>query len=96
MRIYTPKPIDTSDVSLPDSLVPLTEKLAENIHEVWAAEREKQGWSFGPARDDAAKLHPCFIPYSQLPESEKEFDRKTAVETILLILKLGYGIQEPK
>jgi RyR domain len=96
MITYTPKPIDTATVRLSASLQKLMEKLAENAHDVWAAQRIAQGWTLGSARDDAAKKHPCLIPYDQLPESEKEYDRKAAGETLKAILKLGYTIGEPK
>lgn len=33
---YNPKPIDTSDITLPEELLALTEKIAENVHDVWA------------------------------------------------------------
>jgi ryanodine receptor 2 len=75
---------------LSDELLALTEKLAENTHDVWAKGRIEQGWKYGKTRDDDNKLHPCLIPYSELPESEKEYDRNTALETIKLIYKLGY------
>ncbi len=92
MNIYNPNPIDTSDVVLSPELLALTEKLAENTHDVWAKGRIEQGWKYGKIRDDNNKLHPCLIPYSELPESEKEYDRNTALETIKLIQKLGYFI----
>lgn len=92
MNIYNPNPIDTSDVILSPELLALTEKLAENTHDVWAKGRIEQGWKYGKIRDDNNKLHPCLIPYSELPESEKEYDRNTALETIKLIQKLGYFI----
>lgn len=92
MNTYNPNPIDTSDVVLSDELLALTEKLAENTHDVWAKGRIEQGWKYGKTRDDDNKLHPCLIPYSELPESEKEYDRNTALETIKLIHKLGYFI----
>ena len=92
MNIYNPNPIDTSDVVLSPELLALTEKLAENTHDVWAKGRIEQGWKYGKTRDDNNKLHPCLIPYSELPESEKEYDRNTALETIKLIQKLGYFI----
>ena len=76
----------------PPELLALTEKLAENTHDVWAKGRIEQGWKYGKTRDDNNKLHPCLIPYSELPESEKEYDRNTALETIKLIQKLGYFI----
>lgn len=94
MPTYTPKPIDTSNVELPESLNALLEKLAENTHEVWSAQRIKDGWSYGPQRDDASKTNPCLVPYDQLPESEKEYDRKTAAEALKAILTLGFTIQE--
>jgi len=93
---YIPKPLDTSAVALPPSLQELLEKLAENTHEAWAATRIAQGWTFGPARDDAAKKHPCLVPYRDLTEAEKDLDRVTARETLKAILVLGYRITEPK
>lgn len=90
MKTYNPKPIDTSDVVLSPELLALTEKLAENTHDVWAQGRIEQGWQYGETRNDEKKLHPCLIPYGDLPESEKEYDRNTALETIKLIHKLGY------
>ncbi len=89
---YTPNPINTSDITLPEGIKELTEMLSENAHEVWAAQRIKDGWSYGPVRDDAAKKHPCLKPYKELPDSEKEYDRGAALETVKLILKLGYEI----
>ena len=89
---YLPSPVDTGDVQLPDYLECLTEKMARNVHEVWAEGRMKEGWRYGPVRDDAAKTHPCLVSYDELPESEREYDRQTAVQTLKLILKLGYNI----
>ena len=87
---YIPKPLDTSDVQLSNEILELTEKLAENTHEVWSAGRIAQGWRYGEERDDGEKLHPCLIPYSQLSDDEKQFDRSTSLETLKCILKLGY------
>lgn len=92
--MYTPKPIDTSDIILPESLRALTEKLAENTHEVWAAGRIKEGWTYGEERNTEKKTTPCLVPYSELPESEKEYDRNTAMESIKLMIKLGYEVRE--
>ena len=93
--MYIPKPIDTSNVTLPEELILLTEKIAENVHEVWSQNRINDGWKYGEVRDDAKKETPCLIPYDELPESEKEYDRNTALETIKLIIKLGYEIKKP-
>lgn len=89
---YIPAPIDTSEIAFPEALQELTEQMARNVHEVWAQTRIAQGWSYGPERNDAAKKHPCLVPYEDLPETEREYDRNTAVETVRLILKLGFKI----
>jgi hypothetical protein len=93
---YHPQPIDTSGVQLDASLLELTEYLARNTHEVWAEGRIHQGWTLGEKRDDAARTHPDLIPYESLRESEKDFDRRTAMETLKVILALGYRIERPK
>lgn len=89
---YQPKPIDTSKVTLPAEIVQLTEQLAKNTHENWAKQRMSAGWRWGSKRDDEKKEHPCLVPYEQLPESEKEYDRKTTMETVKAIQALGYRI----
>ena len=91
-KAYDPKPIDLSDVVLPDELNELREAIAENAHDVWALERKEQGWTYGPNRDDTRKETPCMVPYSQLPDSEKKFDRDMAMNTLKLLRKLGYDI----
>lgn len=89
---YIPQPVDTSDVVLPEYLASLTEKLAENVHETWVLGRIKDGWTYGAARDDAAKTTPCLVPYGELPEGEQKYDRETALSVLRLIYKLGYRI----
>ena len=91
-REYKPQPIDTSHVKLPDELEQLVEQMSKNVHEVWAETRVAQGWTYGEQRDDRQKKHPCLIPYEELPEEEKLFDRNTAIGTLKLILKLGFKI----
>ena len=93
---YKPNPIDTSNINLPEELLALAEKLAENTHEVWAQGRIAEGWTYGEERDDATKKHPCLVPYSELPESEKEYDRRTSLETLKCVIKLGYKIKKKK
>lgn len=92
---YTPAPIETKDVVLPDEVLQLVELLAQNTHEHWAAQRLSAGWRFGPQRDDVQKLHPCLIPYADLPESEKVYDRVTTLETLKAINALGFRIIPP-
>ena len=89
---YRPQPVDTGDVVLPESLAPLIEALAENVHDTWAKGRMDDGWTHGPVRDDAKKQHPCLVPYADLPESEKAYDRDTAISTLKFICKMGYKV----
>lgn len=91
--MYKPKPIDTSGIVLPQDLLDLTEKIAENVHENWAVGRINEGWTYGVSRNDDLKTTPCLVPYSELTDSEKEYDRNTAIETLKLIVALGYEIK---
>ena len=90
---YTPEPMDLSSVDLPESLIQLSERIAENVHEVWAKARMDEGWTYGEKRDDIHKKHPCLMPYDELPEEEKEYDRNTAMNTIKMVKKLGFRIE---
>lgn len=94
MNEYIPNPADTRSVELPQELIPLIEEMAKNVHEVWAQNRMNDGWAYGPVRDDATKKHPCLVPYEELPEREKDYDRATSQETLKLILKLGFKISK--
>ena len=89
---YQPHPVDTSTVRLPEELLALTELMASHTHDTWAQGRLSQGWRYGDHRDDVHKLHPDLVPYDELPEEEKEYDRRTALETLKLIHALGYGL----
>lgn len=93
MKSYNPTPIDTSLIELPADIIEIQEKLAKNTHDTWAAQRFADGWRYGPERNDQEKLHPCLVPYEDLPESEKEYDRNTATETLKLIIALGFEIR---
>jgi len=95
MMTYTPRPIDTAHIQLQDDLVQLTELLAANTHDIWAAQRIADGWTYGAQRDDAAKQHPDLLPYDELPEGEKTYDRLTAMETLKVMLALGYQVVKP-
>lgn len=90
--MYTPKPIHTDDIELTDDILELCELLSKNTHEVWSQNRIKDGWVWGAHRDDNMKHHPCLIPYEDLPEEEKDYDRQTCMQTLKLIMKLGYKI----
>ena len=84
---YTPEPMDLSSVDLPESLIQLSERIA-------AKARMDEGWTYGGKRDDIHKKHPCLVPYDELPEEEKEYDRNTAMNTIKMVKKLGFRIEK--
>jgi hypothetical protein len=94
MQAYYPKPTDTKDIELPEGLEEVTEKIAENVHDVWAVGRIGEGWAYGEEKDNDARTNPCLVPYEELPEKEKEYDRKTALETLKFIIKMGYKIEK--
>ena len=91
---YIPKPLDTSKIEISDDLLELTELLAKNTHEVWSAGRIADGWTYGKSRDDELKQHPCLVPYEDLPENEKHYDRSTAMETLKVIIQNGFEIKK--
>ena len=93
-NVYRPEPVDTSDVTVPEELMELVEEMSRNVHEVWARSRMGQGWTWGEQRDDERKKHPDLIPYDELTEEEKDYDRDTSLQTIKLILKLGFKISK--
>jgi hypothetical protein len=93
---YDPKPIDTRGVELAPDIRPLVDRLAEHNHDVWARQRIADGWTCGETRDDARKRHPGLVPFDDLPEAEKLYDRNAAIETLKALVVLGYRIQEPK
>ncbi len=88
---YLPHPVDTSHVSL-DELQPLLESLARNAHEIWAQQRLRDGWTYGAHRDDVKRTHPCLVPYENLSESEKDYDRIMVNEALKAIIAMGYSI----
>lgn len=85
---------ETSNIIIPEEIEDLVELLAKNVHETWSRKRLLEGWTYGPARDDQKKEHPCLIDYEDLPESEKDYDRATARETIKFILKSGFSFHK--
>ncbi len=92
MKEYIPNPLDLSDVVLTEDLSELREAIAENAHEIWAAKRQSEGWTYGPQRDDRLKQTPDMVPYKDLLDSEKQYDREMAMQTIKLLQKLGYDL----
>ena len=93
---YTPKPIDTSGTQLSADVLELGELLARHAHDVWSRQRLKDGWRYGHERSDSRKEHPGLVPYEQLSEGEKQYDRNAASETLKAILALGYRIESSR
>ena len=87
---YTPSPVDTHNVQLPEELIALAEAISKNVHEVWAKNRMNEGWTYGPVRDDQKRQTPCLVPYEDLPEEEKAYDRNTALATLKFIVAKGF------
>jgi len=94
--MYSPTPIDNSKIELSPDLQALVEVLARNNHELWARRRMREGWGYGPNRNDEKRETPVLVPYEELPESEKEYDRDNAIETLKTILALGWRVEAPK
>lgn len=92
MKTYIPNPIDTQHVVLPEEAAHLAELLAKNTHEVWAKGRIEEGWRYGPKRNDSLKETPCLVPYQDLTELEKSYDRNTSLEVLKVLYALGYEI----
>ncbi len=92
---WRPEPIDTAGVELDPELEALGERLARNVHAVWARTRLEQGWRYGPRRDDVRREHPCLVPFDELPDSEKEYDRRVALDTLRALLAMGCRIEVP-
>jgi hypothetical protein len=93
---YVPRPLDVGDVTLGKDLEKLAERLAEHVHDVWAEARLAEGWTYGPRRDDAAKTHPGLVPYADLSDGEKAYDRRSALGTLRAIVALGYRLEPPQ
>ncbi|MDJ0949450.1 MAG: RyR domain-containing protein [Alphaproteobacteria bacterium] len=89
---YRPTPIDTSEIELDESLERRLAELARHLHDVWAARRLAEGWRHGTDRNQDQKTHPNLIEFSELPDSEKEYDLQSASETLKAVLALGFEI----
>lgn len=92
--MYKPKPIETDKIELPEELLELEELIAKNVHENWSLGRIEDGWVYGDERNDELRTTPCLVPYEELSEEEKDFDRRTAMETLKTIISLGYKIEK--
>ncbi len=94
IETYHPLPLDTGKNHIPESLSPAIEILARHNHDIWAQGRIKDGWSYAPTRDDVLKKHPDLVPYEELSESEKDYNRRSAEATLKAILSMGYKVEK--
>lgn len=90
--VFVPKPVDTTSIQLPGYIEQVRDKLAENIHEMWAMNKIEQGWTYSERRDDLRLHHPCLTSFEKLPPSEKRYDATLALQTLKTVLALGYHI----
>lgn len=94
MKPYKPNPMNTNDILVTNEILEISEKLAENTHEVWAVGKLADGWTYGEKLDKDKKTHPLLVPYEDLSEGDKDYDRRTSLETLKVLLKMGYKIHK--
>ncbi len=76
-----------------DSDLDKIEQMAEMEHGRWNAERLRDGWRFGKPKDENLKIHPCIVPWSELPEDVKPSDRNAIRMFPAILAKAGYEIR---
>lgn len=45
------------------------------LHDKWLRAKERDGWTFGPVKDETAKTHPCMVPFGMLAPEHQAKDR---------------------
>uniref|UniRef100_A0A8C8D3B2 Ryanodine receptor 3 n=1 Tax=Oncorhynchus tshawytscha TaxID=74940 RepID=A0A8C8D3B2_ONCTS len=86
---FIPTPVETSQIVMLPYLEKVRDRLAENIHELWAMNKIELGWSYGKIRDDNKRQHPCLVDFPRLPETEKNYNLQMSTETLKTLLALG-------
>ena len=43
-------------------------------HESWMAQKEADGWVYGPEKRPDLKQHPCLVPFKDLPREQQAKD----------------------
>ena len=92
--MYKPEPIDISGIKLTGELQEIAESLSKNTHEIWSSGKIADGWRYGKELDHEKKEHPSIVPYEELSESEKDYDRRTTIGTIKTLIAMGYTINK--
>ncbi len=70
----------------------IVESLAIIEHDRWWAHMVLSGWKYGKVRDDNKKIHPYLIPYEELTNKIKQYDRDTVINMPKLLEKIGQKI----
>jgi hypothetical protein len=68
------------------------ERMAELEHGRWNVERLRNGWRSGKPRDDEKKIHDCLVPWSELPENIRDYDRHGVSAFPEILAKAGLEI----
>ena len=68
------------------------EVLAVEEHNRWMAERLADGWTLGAIKDPERKITPDLIPWEELTEVKKDFDRRPVRDIIWMLRGIGLGI----
>lgn len=92
MNHYIPAPLPTEHIKLSAELQEAVRQLSRNTHEIWSAQRLRDGWIYGRERDDAKKYHPCLVPYEELDETERSYDQEIVEQVIKGLMILGFEI----
>ncbi|XP_053730272.1 ryanodine receptor 2 [Synchiropus splendidus] len=90
--VFTPRPVDISKVVLPSQVEDIQEKMAENMHELWAMDRIELGWSYGTVRDEAKKHEPFLVEFLRLPDQERNQNLQIAQDILRTLIALGVHV----
>jgi hypothetical protein len=70
----------------------LNRKTLRECHEAWLHIKERDGWVWGPVKDVDAKVHPCMLPYDQLPPEQQFRDTLFALAVKARVYDAGEGL----
>lgn len=69
------------------------EAVARAEHRRWAAGRRLAGWRYGPTRSDRKKIHPDLVPWEDLSDSTKDFDRAPVRNIPAMLKEMGFRLR---
>jgi len=68
------------------------ELLARMEHDRWWKEREAAGWTYAPEKSEPRKESPYLVPYDDLPEDVKDYDRNTVRAMPAFLAEVGFAV----